>query len=72
MRAEILSYSRSRGVFAGLTLTGATLRPDNDDNLALYGKPVTNKEILAGEVTPPAAASALETSLSKFAARKSS
>src|SRR5206468_873121 len=56
MRAEILSWSRSRGLFAGLSLEGATLRPDTGENKKLYGRNVTNKEILeAGVRTPPAA-----------------
>jgi len=38
MRAEVLSYSRARGVFAGVSLEGGTLRPDNDDNESLYGE----------------------------------
>jgi len=46
MRAEILSYSRSRGLFAGISLEGSTLRPDNDGNGRLYGKGVTAKEIV--------------------------
>jgi len=46
MRAEILTYSRSRGVFAGVSLEGSTLRQDSDDNKELYGKAVTAKEIL--------------------------
>ena len=46
LRAEILSYSRSRGLFAGISLEGSTLRPDNDGNERLYGKGVTAKEIV--------------------------
>ena len=46
MRAEILSYSRARGLFAGISLSGSTLRPDNDGNKALYGKPVTADAIV--------------------------
>jgi lipid-binding SYLF domain-containing protein len=58
MGAEILSYSRSRGVFAGLSLQGATLREDLDDNQALYGRRLTNRDIVQGHVsTPPAARS---------------
>jgi lipid-binding SYLF domain-containing protein len=57
MRAKILSYSRSRGVFAGIALNGATLRQDLDDNNELYGKRLTNREILNGDVEPPGAAS---------------
>jgi lipid-binding SYLF domain-containing protein len=51
MRAEILSWSRSRGIFAGVSLEGATLRPDNADNDRLYGRPVTQRELLRGHVT---------------------
>jgi SH3 domain-containing YSC84-like protein 1 len=55
MRAEILSWSRSRGVFAGLSLEGATLRPDAKENRKLYGREISNKEILeTGVATPPA------------------
>ena len=46
MRAEILSYSRSRGLFAGVSLEGSTLRPDNRANEKLYGRKLTVKEIL--------------------------
>ena len=53
MRAEILSWSRSRGVFAGLSLEGATMRPDNKENSKLYGRDITNKEILETGVATP-------------------
>jgi lipid-binding SYLF domain-containing protein len=53
MHAEILSWSRARGLFAGISLDGATLRPDNDDNTRLYGHAVTQREILRGEVNTP-------------------
>ena len=43
MSAEILAYSRSRGLFGGVSLEGATLRPDNDDDAKIYGRPVTLK-----------------------------
>ena len=57
LHAEILSYSRSKGLFAGLTLNGATLRPDVDDNKELYGAgAMSNKEILSGSVPAPASA----------------
>jgi len=72
MRAEILSYSRSRGVFAGLALTGATLRPDLDDNKAMYGKPLTNKEIVQGRVAPPAAAAKFMEELRRYSPREKS
>lgn len=59
MNAKILSYSRSRGVFAGLALSGATLRQDLDENHELYGRKLSTKEIVAGQGPPPAAASDL-------------
>ena len=59
LHAEILSYSRARGVFAGITLDGSTLRPDKEDNQMLYGRPVRQTEILTGTLPHPAAASAL-------------
>jgi lipid-binding SYLF domain-containing protein len=56
MHAEMLSYSRSRGLFAGISLEGATLRPDGDANRELYGRDTTNREILTGDFkTPPSA-----------------
>jgi lipid-binding SYLF domain-containing protein len=56
MHAEMLSYSRSRGLFAGISLEGATLRPDGDANRELYGRDTTNREILTGDFkTPPEA-----------------
>ena len=64
--AGILSWSRSRGAFAGLTVGGGTLRPDNDENEELYGKRVTNKEIIGG-MKPPASASGLIAALNKYA-----
>jgi SH3 domain-containing YSC84-like protein 1 len=48
MRAEILSYSRTRGLFAGISLEGSTLRPDNDANKDVYGRKITAKEIVLG------------------------
>jgi SH3 domain-containing YSC84-like protein 1 len=56
MRAEILSWSRSRGVFAGFALQGATLRQDVDDNEALYGRRMENREVVTQHVAPPPAA----------------
>ncbi len=57
LRAEILSYSRARGLFAGVSLEGSTLRPDNRANRNLYGKDVAAKAIvLQGEVSPPSSA----------------
>ena len=67
MTAEILSWSRSRGAFAGVDLTGASLRPDNDDNRGLYGRDVTQREILHGDVTAPPAAGRLYHELERYA-----
>jgi lipid-binding SYLF domain-containing protein len=49
MRAEILSSSRTRGVFAGISLEGSTLRPDNGATADVYGRKLTAKEIILGE-----------------------
>ena len=66
MRADILSYSRARGAFAGVSLEGSTLRPDNDANKNLYGKKIEAKEIvLDGTVKAPASASTLLETLDK-------
>jgi len=70
MHAEILSWSRSRGIFAGISLQGATLRQDLDDNKELYGKAYETKDILNGNVAVPAAASKLISLLGKYSARK--
>jgi lipid-binding SYLF domain-containing protein len=57
LRAQILSYSRARGVFAGVSLAGSTLRPDNDANRLLYGRRAGASEIIQGvELTAPVAA----------------
>lgn len=71
MHAEMLSYSRSRGIFGGLTLEGATLRPDEDAKKELYGREVSNKDILTGGVQAPAAAEKVETLLNRNSSRKS-
>jgi SH3 domain-containing YSC84-like protein 1 len=71
MRAEMLSYSRSRGVFAGISLQGATLRQDDDADVELYGHKISNREILTGAVAPPPAAASLESMLDKTSMRKS-
>ena len=68
LHAEILSYSRARGVFAGVALNGATLRPDNDDNREIYGRPVTPDEILHGRVNPPPDSRPLYNALQRYAA----
>jgi lipid-binding SYLF domain-containing protein len=66
MRAEILSYSRSRGLFAGISLEGSTLRADNDGNERLYGKGTTAKDIVINSaIQPPASAKLLLGTLNK-------
>jgi lipid-binding SYLF domain-containing protein len=71
MTAEILSWSRSHGVFAGISLDGSTLRTDVDENEALYQKRLTTRDVLTGGPTPPASARALLDLLTKFSMRKS-
>ncbi len=65
LNAEILSWSRSRGIFAGVSLEGATLRPDEDSNRDLYGKSTSNRDILTGGVEPPPAAQKLVSELNR-------
>jgi SH3 domain-containing YSC84-like protein 1 len=66
LTAEILSYSRARGLFAGLSVGGATVRNDLDENKELYGKPLTNKEIIMGNVKAPPSADRLRAALTKY------
>ncbi|HYA16015.1 MAG TPA: lipid-binding SYLF domain-containing protein [Bryobacteraceae bacterium] len=70
MNAEMLSYSRSRGLFAGISLQGATLRPDDDANREMYGKELRNREILTGTVAAPAPAAKLESLLMRNSSRR--
>lgn len=72
LSAEILSWSRSHGVFAGVALTGATMRQDLDDNQALYGKLLTNEEIIKGTVAAPTAADRLLSLFNKYSPRQQS
>lgn len=66
LKADILSYSRAKGAFAGVSLEGSTLRPDNDANKDLYGKKIEAKEIvLDGAVKAPPSASTLLSTLDK-------
>jgi lipid-binding SYLF domain-containing protein len=66
LRAEILSYSRSRGLFAGVSLEGSTLRPDNGANKNLYGKEVSASDIVFKKAVPvPASAKELLATLQK-------
>jgi lipid-binding SYLF domain-containing protein len=63
LNAEMLSYSRSRGLFAGISLDGATVRPDGETNRELYRHDTTNREILTGDFKTPAAAGKFEHAL---------
>jgi SH3 domain-containing YSC84-like protein 1 len=66
MRAEVLTYSRARGLFAGISLEGSTLRPDNDANQRIYGKAIDSKDIaLHGAVPIPKSARSLITTLNQ-------
>jgi lipid-binding SYLF domain-containing protein len=69
MNAEMLSYSRASGLFAGISLEGATLRPDGDTNRELYGRDSTNREILTGDFKAPAVAERFERALSRETVR---
>jgi lipid-binding SYLF domain-containing protein len=70
MHAEILSWSRSQGLFAGLALQGATLRQDLDDNATLYGKRLENRKIVTTPVRTPKSAARLIALLNKHSARE--
>lgn len=70
LTAEILTWSRAKGLFAGVSLSGATLREDEDWNTELYGKPIKNREIITGSTVPPPSAAPLMEQLNKFSSRK--
>lgn len=70
LHAEILAWSRSRGLFAGISLNGATLRNDLDQNAELYGRKLNNKEVILGRVEPPPAAHQLIAELDRYSMRK--
>jgi len=73
LRAEILSYSRTRGLFAGISLQGSTLRPDDDASAEIYGRKITAREIVLGNnVAVPAAGRHLVSVLQKSAPRNDS
>jgi len=71
MHAEILSYSRNRGLFAGVSLSGAVLKADNSENEKLYGRHMTARQILFGRtaVTTPASARELDSTLTRYSPR---
>ncbi len=66
LHTEILSWSRSRGLFAGISLEGSTLRPDNGENEKLYGVKISNRQILSGEAQTPAGAQPLVAELNRY------
>jgi len=70
MHAEILSYSRSRGVFGGLDIGGSAVSTDEDANKELYGKEISNKEIINSKMMVPAAAKPLIHELNTLSSRK--
>src|SRR6202011_6359977 len=70
MHADILSWSRSQGLFAGVALEGATLREDLDDNATLYGKRLTNRKIVTSGVRAPKQAAKLLGLLNKYSAHE--
>ncbi|HEY6389146.1 MAG TPA: lipid-binding SYLF domain-containing protein [Candidatus Acidoferrum sp.] len=73
LRAEILSYSRARGLFAGISLAGSTLRPDNGANKNLYGKEVSARSIVFDKAVPvPDCAKGLLSTLQKASPRNKS
>jgi lipid-binding SYLF domain-containing protein len=73
LRSEVLSYSRSRGLFAGVSLEGSTLRPDDDATAAVYHRKLTAREIvISGEATIPASGRHLVAVLQKYAPRNES
>jgi lipid-binding SYLF domain-containing protein len=70
MSAEILAWSRAKGLFAGLALNGGSVRNDLDKNEELYGRKMTNKEIIMSDMAPPASARPLLAALDKYSMRK--
>ncbi|MBL8294054.1 MAG: lipid-binding SYLF domain-containing protein [Bryobacterales bacterium] len=72
LRAEILTWSRARGVFAGISLQGATLRQDGDSLTEMYGSGTDNKTVVNGGKTAPATAKRLLDLLNKYSSRKTS
>jgi lipid-binding SYLF domain-containing protein len=70
LHAELLTYSRTRGLFAGVSLDGATLRPDDDANKDMYGKQMSNKDVVLGSVKAPQAAAGLIAELNKHSGRR--
>jgi len=72
LTAEILTWSRSRGVFAGVSLQGATLRPDKDVNQEMYGQPWLTQDVVNSGLQGPPSAKVLLDSLNRYSSRKAS
>jgi lipid-binding SYLF domain-containing protein len=70
LHAELLTYSRSRGLFAGVSLQGATLRPDDDANKDMYGKTMSNQDVVLGTRQPPPNAARLIAALNRHSSRR--
>ncbi len=70
LHSELLTYSRARGLFAGVSLDGATLRPDDDANKDMYGKKMSNKDVVLGSVKSPPTAARLIAELNKHSSRR--
>jgi lipid-binding SYLF domain-containing protein len=70
LHAELLTYSRARGLFAGVSLEGATLRPDDDSNKDMYGRAMSNQDVVLGNVTPPATAARLIAEMNRQSGRR--
>ena len=70
MQAQMLSYSRAKGVFGGVSLSGTSLGPDDGDNEKLYGKKVSGEQIFSGDVSAPASAKELIAELEKASPTK--
>ena len=71
LHAEILAWSRARGVFAGISLNGATMRPDEKADAEIYGHKMSTREILAGNMKPPESAHPLIAELDRYSASRS-
>lgn len=70
LHAQLLTYSRASGLFAGVSLDGATLRPDDDANKDMYGRKMSNKDVVLGTMNPPSAADRLIAELNKHSSRR--
>ena len=71
LHAQLLTYSRAKGLFAGVSLDGATLRPDDDANKDMYGKTMSNQDVVLGSAQPPANAAGLIAALNRHSSRRS-